>query len=158
MSEVAQPVFAIEKIYVKDMSLEMPNAPQIFTEREAPQVEIHFHNHGGPLETPGVYEVVVTVTLTAKIKDKTMFLIEIGQAGIFQIRNVPPADIDPMLGMHCPNILFPYLRETVASVSSRAGLPPVQLQPMSFEPLYHAQLAERQKQAQSAAPAPTTVQ
>jgi len=156
MSEAVQPVFTIEKIYVKDLSLEMPNAPQIFNEREAPQVEVNFHTAGRAVDT-GVYEVVVTVTLTAKIQDKTMFLIEIGQAGVFQIRNVPATDIDPMLGVHCPNILFPYLREAVASVSSRAGLPPVQLQPMSFEPLYQAQLAERQKQA-GAAPAPTTVQ
>lgn len=156
MSEAVQPVFTIEKIYVKDLSLEMPNAPQIFSEREAPQVDVNFHNAGRAIDN-GIYEVVVTVTLTAKIQDKTMFLIEIGQAGVFQIRNVPAADIDPMLGIHCPNILFPYLREAVASVSSRAGLPPVQLQPMSFEPLYQAQLAERQKQA-AAAPAPTTVQ
>jgi preprotein translocase subunit SecB len=157
MSEALQPVFSIEKVYVKDLSLEMPNAPQIFSEREAPQVEINFHNSARGVDT-GIYEVIVTVTLTAKIKDKTMFLIEIGQAGIFQIRNVPPADIDPILGVHCPNILFPYLREAVASVSARAGLPPVQLQPMSFEPLYQAQLAERQKQAAGGAPAPTTVQ
>ncbi|MGH8619923.1 MAG: protein-export chaperone SecB [Burkholderiales bacterium] len=156
MSEAVQPVFTIEKIYVKDLSLEMPNAPQIFSEREAPQVEVNFHNAGRAIDN-GVYEVVVTVTLTAKIQDKTMFLIEIGQAGVFQIRNVPATDIDPMLGVHCPNILFPYLREAVASVSSRAGLPPVQLQPMSFEPLYQAQLAERQKQA-GTAPASTTVQ
>lgn len=138
MSEAAQPVFQIEKLYVKDLSLEIPNAPRIFLEREAPQVDIQIHTQGNPVDE-GVFEVVLTVTVTAKIKEKTMFLAEVGQAGIFQIRNVPQQEIEPILGVVCPNILFPYAREAVSDVITRAGFPPVILSPMNFEALYQQQ-------------------
>ncbi len=138
MSEADQPVFSIEKLYVKDLSLEIPNAPQIFLEREAPQVDVQLHTQGNPVEE-GVYEVVLTVTVTAKVKDKTLFLVEAGQAGIFRIRNVPQNEIEPILGVVCPNILFPYARETISDVVTRAGFPPVILNPMNFESLYQQQ-------------------
>jgi len=141
-----QPVFSIEKLYVKDISLEIPNAPQVFLEREAPQVDIQLHHESQPIED-GVYQTLLTVTVTAKVKEKTLFLAEVGQAGIFVVRNIPPADLDPVLGIACPNILFPYVREVISDVVTRAGFPPVLLSPVNFEALYQAQ-----KQAQAEQP------
>jgi len=148
MSE-QQPVFTIEKIFLKDMSLEIPGAPQIFTEREAPKIDINLHNEAREVEA-GHYEVVLTATVTAKVKeDKTAFLVEVAQAGLFQIRNVPPKDLEPLLGVTCANILFPYLRESVSSVVSRGGFPPFFLNHISFEALYQQRL---QQQAAASAP------
>ena len=115
----------------------------MFLEREAPQVDIQLHHESKPIED-GVYQTLLTVTVTAKVKDKTLFLVEAGQAGIFVIRNIPEADLDPILGIACPNILYPYVREVVSDVVSRAGFPPVVLTPVNFEALYQAQ-----KQAQA---------
>ena len=133
--EKQQAVFSIEKLYIKDLSLEIPNAPRIFLEREAPQVDVQLHTEGTPVDE-GVFEVVLTVTITAKLKDKTMFLIEAAQAGIFHIRNVAQQEIEPILGIACPNILYPYVREVISDVVSRAGFPPVILNPVNFEALY----------------------
>lgn len=144
---IPQPVFAIEKLYLKDLSLEIPGAPQIFLEREQPQIDVKLHTQGNGVGE-GIYEVVLTVTVTAKVKDKTMFLVEVGQAGIFQVRNVPQQDMDQVIGIACPNILFPYAREVVSDVVGRAGFPPVILNPVSFEALYHQ---HQQQQAQPAA-------
>jgi preprotein translocase subunit SecB len=136
-------VFNIEKLYVKDMSLEIPHAPGIFLERENPQIDLQLHSEFAAIDT-GIYEVVLTVTLTAKQtgKDKVMFLIEAKQAGIFQIRNIPQEDIEPVLSVVCPNILYPYLREVVTDVSVRAGFAPVMLNPVNFESLYQQQKAQ----------------
>ena len=141
MSEQQQPVFSIEKIYVKDLSLEIPNAPQIFLERESPQIDVQLHTKGGVV-SEGIYETVLTVTITAKLQEKTMFLVEATQAGIFQIRNVAKEELDPILGIACPNILFPYVREVVSDVVTRAGFPPVLLNPMNFEAMYQQQQAQ----------------
>ena len=135
MSEKQQAVFSIEKLYVKDLSLEIPGAPRIFLEREAPQVDVQLHTEGNPIDE-GIYEVVLTVTITAKLKDKTMFLVEAAQAGIFHIRNVSKEEVEPIMGIACPNILFPYVREVISDVVSRAGFPPVILNPVNFEALY----------------------
>ena len=135
VNQPAQPVFGIEKTYVKDLSLEVPNAPGIFMEREAPEVDVQLHTQGKRIDE-GMYEALLTVTITAKIRDRTVFLIEVGQAGIFQIRNVVESEIDLVLGIACPNILFPYLREVVSDVVTRAGFPPVILSPVNFEALY----------------------
>ena len=145
-----QPVFSIEKLYVKDISLEIPNAPQVFLEREAPQVDIQLHHESNPIED-GVYQTLLTVTVTAKVKDKTMFLVEAGQAGIFVIRNIPAADLEPILGIACPNILYPYVREVVSDVVSRAGFPPVVLTPVNFDALFQAQKQAQAEQAQQGA-------
>lgn len=145
-----QPVFSIEKLYVKDISLEIPNAPQVFLEREAPQVDIQLHHESNPIED-GVYQTLLTVTVTAKVKDKTMFLVEAGQAGIFVIRNIPAADLEPILGIACPNILYPYVREVVSDVVSRAGFPPVVLTPVNFEALFQAQKQAQAEQVQQGA-------
>ena len=152
MSEQQQPVFSIEKIYVKDISLEVPNAPQIFLEREAPQIDVQLNTTSGVV-SEGVYETVLTVTITAKLQEKTMFLVEAVQAGIFQIRNVPSQEIDPVLGIACPNILFPYLREVVSDVVTRAGFPPVLLNPVNFEAIYQQQLQQKQQEVTAAPPA-----
>ncbi len=144
-----QPLFAIEKVYVKDLSLEIPHAPEIFLERETPQIDVGLHTEGKSIDE-GVYEVILTVTVTAKFAEKTLFLVEVKQSGIFRIQNVPSGDLDPILGITCPNILFPYVRETVSDVVTRAGFLPVILSPMSFEALYQQRLqaqAEQEKQA-----------
>jgi preprotein translocase subunit SecB len=141
-----QPIFGIEKIYVKDLSLEIPHAPDVFLTGEQPQVDVQLHNEGA-LIGEGLYQVVLTVTVTAKAGEKTMFLVEAAQAGIFQIRNVPETDLEPLLATACPNILFPYARETVSDVISRAGFPPVYLAPVNFEAIYLQRLQQAQEQA-----------
>ncbi len=151
MIEQQQPQFGIEKIYLKDLSLEVPSAPQIFLERESPQIEISVHNGASPLDQVGLHEAVLTVTVTAKLKDKTVFLVEVAQAGIFQILNLPATELDAVLGVLCPNTLLPYARETVSSLMVRAGFPPVVLQHMNFEAAYQ----ERMQQMQQAAAAGT---
>lgn len=149
MSEAQQPAFGVQKIYLKDMSLEIPNAPQIFLERESPQVDVNLHNEGRPLGQPGLFEVVLTVTVTAKINDKTVFLVEVAQAGIFEIINVSQQETEAVLGIVCPGTLLPYAREAVASTVTRAGFPPVVLQHMSFETIYQQQQAQLQQRPQA---------
>ena len=144
--ENKQPIFNMDKIYVKDLSLEIPHAPKIFMERDNPQIDIQLHTQASSLEE-GVFEVLVMATVTAKIGDKVMFLIEIKQAGIFQIRNVPTQELEPILAVMCPNILFPFLREAVSDVAVRGGFASVLLNPINFEALYQQQ---KQQQAQAA--------
>lgn len=148
-NEDRQPGFGIEKIYVKDLSLEIPNAPQVFTQRETPQLSVELSNATSQLDE-SVFEVVITVTVTSKIGEKTAFLVEVAQAGIFQIRNIPQENMDVILGVTCPNILFPYARETVSDVVTRAGFPPVLLNPINFEALY-AQQRQQAEASQGAA-------
>lgn len=143
MSEAQQPVFNIEKIYVKDLSLEVPNAPRVFMEAAQPQLEIQLQQKNERIDE-GLYEVTLIVTVSAKIAEKTMFLVEASQAGIFQIRNVPDADIEPLLGTLCPNVLFPYARETVSDTINRAGFPPVNLAPVNFEAIYQQRMAQQE--------------
>ena len=136
MSENAQPVFPIEKLYVKDLSLEVPNAPQIYLEREAPQINVQLRTEGNGIDE-GVFEVTLTVTVTAQLpEDKTVFLVEVAQCGIFQIRNVPQEDLEPIMMIGCANILFPYAREAVSDAVTRAGFQPVLLAPVNFEALF----------------------
>ena len=141
MNDQQQPLFAIENIYVKDLSLEIPNAPSIFLERDTPEINMQLGSKNESIED-GLYEVLLTVTITAKIKDKIMFLVEAQQAGIFRIRNIPNGEIDPVLGIGCSNILFPYLREVVSDVVTRAGFPPVILNPVNFEAIYQQNSAQ----------------
>jgi preprotein translocase subunit SecB len=143
MSELPQPTFSIEKIYIKDLSVEVPNAPEVFSEREAPTVNLDINSETREVQA-GIFEVVLKVTITAKINDKALFLVEAAQAGLFQIRNVPQEDMGPLLGIACPNTLFPYVRETISMVTSRAGFPPVVLAPMTFDGLYQQQVAQQQ--------------
>lgn len=147
-----QPGFGIEKIYIKDMSLEIPHAPQIFIQREAPQVGVELSNASTKLDE-GIFEVVITVTVTSKVEDKTVFLIEVAQAGIFRLQNVPEENLELIIGIACPNILFPYAREAVSDIVVRAGFPPVLLNPINFEALYAQQ---KQQPAGEAAAGVTT--
>ena len=146
-----QPIFNMDKIYVKDLSLEVPNSPKIFLERDNPQIDIQLHTQAGSVEE-GLFEVVVMATVTARIGEKIMFLIEVKQAGIFQIRHVPTDELEPILAVMCPNILFPYLREVVSDVAVRGGFAPVLLNPINFDALYQQQ---RQQQSQATASATT---
>ena len=142
-----QPVFSIEKLFVKDLSIEVPNAPRIYLERDTPQVEIQMNTNASPIDE-GYYEVVVAVTVTAKVGEKTVFLVEASQGGVFQIRNVPQGELEPVLGITCPNILYPYLREVVSDAVVRAGFAPVLLNPINFEAIFQAQ---REAKAQAGA-------
>ena len=139
-----QPVFSIEKIYVKDLSLEVPNAPQIFLERETPSIEVQIQSAANAVGED-MYEVALTVTVSAKHDETAFFLVEVVKAGIFQIRNVPEQDLEPILAVACPNILFPYARETVSDAINRGGFPPVILAPVNFEALYQQRLMEQQQ-------------
>ncbi|TAK88417.1 MAG: protein-export chaperone SecB [Betaproteobacteria bacterium] len=143
--EQQQPSFQIEKIYVKDVSLEIPNAPQVFVQQVQPQLEVQINTEGGQF-AEGYYEVSVTATVTAKSGERTLFLAEAVQAGIFSVRNVPEQELEPLLGIGCPTILFPYLRETISDLITRGGFPPVLLSPVSFEALY-LQRAQQQSAA-----------
>ena len=147
MADEQQPSFQIEKIYVKDASLEIPGAPQVFLEAQGPQLEIQVRNESAQF-ADGLYEVAVTVTVTAKAGEKTLFLAEAAQAGIFSVRGVPQEDLEPLLAVACPTILYPYARETISDLVTRGGFPPVLLAPVSFEALY----AQRLQQQQAAGP------
>ena len=152
--ENTQPVFNMEKIYVKDISLEIPHAPQIFLDRDNPQIDVQLHTQADSLEK-GLFEVSVTATVTARVGEnrageKVMFLIEVKQAGVFQVSNIPAQDMEAILAVMCPNILFPYLREVVSDVTVRAGFSPVLLNPINFDALY------QQQKLQAQVPASTT--
>ncbi|MBI3229305.1 MAG: protein-export chaperone SecB [Burkholderiales bacterium] len=145
--ENQQPTFQIQRVYLKDMSLEQPNSPAIFLEQEAPAIEVSV-DVGAELLAEGIFETTVTITVTAKVKDKVAFLVEGKQAGIFEIRNIPADQLDPLLGIGCPNIIYPYLRANIADMITRSGFPPIHLAELNFEAFYQqrlAAIAEQQK-------------
>ena len=145
----AGPTFQLQRCYLKDASLELPHAPHIFLEQQSPSIDVQLEvSNNSVLE--GIYEVVVRVTATAKLGDKVLFLVEGKQAGIFEIRHVPKEQFEPIIGIVCPNIVYPYLRANLADLISRTGLPAVHLAEINFEALYQQRLA--QQQAQAAAP------
>jgi preprotein translocase subunit SecB len=137
-----QASFQIEKIYVKDLSLEIPSGPQAFMQQSQPQLEVQINTSGGKF-ADDYYEVSISATVTAKAADRTLFLAEAVQAGIFSVRNVPAEELDPLLNIGCPTILFPYLRETISDLVTRGGFPPVLLAPVSFEALYVQRLQQQ---------------
>jgi preprotein translocase subunit SecB len=140
-----QPHFNIEKLYVKDLSVEVPHAPQIFLEREAPRIDLQLNTQHSPI-SDGVYDVTVTAIVTAKINERVVFLVEAKQAGIFSVKNVPQQEMEAVLEVVCPNILYPYLRELVSDSSVRAGFIPALLNPIDFAAL-HAQKLQAQAEA-----------
>lgn len=142
-----QPVFQIQRIYLKDLSLEQPNSPAIFLEQEAPNIEVAV-DVGVEALAETIFEASVTITLTAKIKDKVAFLVEGKQAGIFEAANIPAEQLDPLLGIGCPNIVYPYLRANIADVITRAGFPPVHLSEINFEAFYQQRLQAMAQQNQ----------
>jgi preprotein translocase subunit SecB len=149
----SQATFQIEKIYVKDLSLEIPNAPQAFMQQTQPQLEVRIDTGAAPF-AEGYFETSVSATVTAKVGDKTLFLAEVVQAGVFQMQNVPADDLKPLLGIACPTILFPYLRETISDLVTRGGFPPVLLAPVSFEALYVQRMQQEQQAAAQGGSAP----
>jgi len=144
MSEAQQPSFSIEKIYVKDLSLEVPGGAQSFMQSEQPQLEVQITQQSQRVNE-ALFEVTLVVTVTAKSGEKVLFLVEASQAGVFQIRNVPDSDLSPLLGIVCPNVLFPYARETVSDLITRAGFPPILLAPVNFETIYQQRAAAATK-------------
>ncbi|MBL8382058.1 MAG: protein-export chaperone SecB [Burkholderiales bacterium] len=144
-------VFNFEKIYVKDMSIEIPHAPAIFLETESPALETQLNIDANNF-SDGMYEVVVTATVTTRLKERVVFLVELRQAGIFEIRNFPQDQIDPLLGIHCAGMLFPYLRANVADLVTRAGFPALHLPNVNFEAFY-AQRVQQMEEARRAAAA-----
>jgi preprotein translocase subunit SecB len=132
------PVFQIQRVYLKDLSLEQPNSPMIFLEQAQPHVDINLGLGVEPVGE-GMYEVSVTATVTTTVSEKTLFLVEAKQAGIFEIRNVPQDQLQPILAIACPQIVYPYLRAIVSDVCTRAGFPPVLLSEVNFQAMYEAQ-------------------
>lgn len=150
MSDDTQtPVFQIQRLYLKDLSLEQPNSPQILLEQTQPQVDINLGLAAEPV-ADGIYEVSVTATVTTRVNDKTLFLVEAKQAGIFEIRNIPEDQLQPIIGIACPQIIYPYLRAVVSDVCTRAGFPPVLLAEVNFQAMFEAQ----QQQAANGAATP----
>ncbi|TMH12650.1 MAG: protein-export chaperone SecB [Betaproteobacteria bacterium] len=140
------PVFQIQRVYLKDLSLEQPNSPQILLEQAQPQVDINLALGAEPV-ADGIYEVAVTATVTTKVNDKVLFLVEAKQAGIFEIRNIPDEQLQPIIGIACPGIVYPYLRAIVSDVCTRAGFPPVLLSEVNFQAMFEAQREQAAKAA-----------
>ena len=149
MADNIAPVFQIQRIYLKDLSLEQPNSPQILLEQSQPQVDINL-SLGAAAVADSVYEVVVTATVTTKVNDKILFLIEAKQAGIFEVRHVPEDQLQAIISIACPNIIYPYLRAIVSDVCTRAGFPPVLLSEVNFQAMFEAQQAEAEASAKAA--------
>lgn len=144
MSDEQQaPVFQIQRVYLKDMSLEQPNSPAILASEQQPEVDIQLAM-GMEQVTDGIVEVTVTATVKTQIEDKTVFLVEVKQAGIFEIRHLPEDQMGPVVGIACPQIIYPYLRSNVADVIQRAGFPPVHLSEINFQAMYEQQQAANQ--------------
>ena len=150
MAENQEPTFQIQRVYLKEASLEQPNSPAILLEQEQPSVDIQLGVEAKPA-ADGVYEISVTATVQTKIQDKTVFLVEAKQSGIFEIRNLPQEQMGPIMGIACPQIVYPYLRSNVADIIQRGGFPPVHLAEINFQAMYE------QQQAQAAADAPRIV-
>lgn len=146
MAEAQDPVFQIQRVYLKEASLEQPNSPAILLEQEQPAVDIQLGVDAKPV-AEGIYEVSVMATITTKIGERTVFLVEARQAGIFEIRNLPQDQMGPILGIACPQIVYPYLRGNVADLIQRGGFPAVHLAEINFQAMYEQQQAEAQSPA-----------
>jgi preprotein translocase subunit SecB len=146
MADEATPVFQIQRMYLKDLSLEQPNSPQILLEQQQPQVDINL-TMGAESVSDGIFEVTVAATVTTKVKDRTLFLVEAKQAGIFEIRNVPQEQLDGIIGIVCPQMIYPYLRAIVSDVCTRAGFPPILLTEVNFQAMFEAQQQQAAAQA-----------
>jgi preprotein translocase subunit SecB len=156
MADDTTPVFQIQRVYLKDLSLEQPNSPQILLDQAQPQVDINLAL-GAETIADGIFEVTVTATVTTKVGEKTLFLVEAKQAGIFEIRNIPDDQLQPIVGIACPGIVYPYLRAIVSDVCTRAGFPPVLLSEVNFQAMYEAQQAQAAAAAGNGAGISTTV-
>lgn len=139
--QAQDPVFQIQRVYLKDLSLEQPNSPAILLEQTQPTVDIQLGVDAQPV-ADGIFEITVSATVQTKIEDRTVFLVEAKQAGIFEIRNLPEDQMGPILGIACPQIVYPYLRGNVADVIQRGGFPPVHLAEINFQAMYEQQQAQ----------------
>ena len=153
MADQLDPIFQIQRVYLKEASLEQPNSPAILLEQDQPSVDIQLGVDATPV-ADGIFEVTVTATVTTKIGDRTVFLVEAKQGGIFEVRNLPDDQMGPILGIACPQIVYPYLRGNVADLIQRGGFPPVHLAEINFQAMYEQQQAEA---AASQADAPRIV-
>ena len=135
--------FSIHSIYLKDVSFESPNSPAIFQEKVQPQVQLNLGVNTNPLDQE-VFEVVLSLTVTAKLGERTAFLVELQQAGIFRLRGFDDEHLKPMLGIYCPNVLFPYARESISSLVTKGGFPPLLLEPVNFEAIYAQHMEQQQ--------------
>ncbi|MEY4712200.1 MAG: protein-export chaperone SecB [Pseudomonadota bacterium] len=142
MADTQDPVFHIQRVYLKEASLEQPNSPAILLEQEQPTVDIQLGIEAGQV-AEGVYEVCVSATVSTKIGDRSVFLVECKQGGIFEIRNIPEDQMGAIMGIACPQIVYPYLRASVADLVTRGGFPPVHLSEINFQAMF-----EQQQQAQ----------
>ena len=145
-AEALQAQFTVEKIYVKDVSFEAPNAPQVFNEQGQPQLNMNLNQKVGRLDGD-IFEVVLGVTLTCTLNDKTVYLAEVEQAGLFGLTGFDERTLDMMLGTYCPNVLFPYVRQSISDLITNGGFPPFYMQPINFEALYSEGLRRRSEQA-----------
>ena len=150
------PNFSVQKIYLKDVSFEAPNTPMVFNEQGQPELNMGQNQKVGKI-AEGVFEVVLGVTLTCKIEDKTIYLAEVAQAGIFGLNGFDEQTLDAMLGIHCPNVLFPYARQTISDLITSGGFPPFHLQPMNFEAIYAEGLRRRMEQSAGGSETSTVV-
>ncbi|HNU11821.1 MAG TPA: protein-export chaperone SecB [Rubrivivax sp.] len=146
MADEANPVFNIQRMYLKDLSLEQPNSPQILLEQQQPQVDIQLAVGAGQI-SDGIFEVTVTATVTTRIGEKTLFLVEAKQAGIFEIRHIPEDQMQSIIGIVCPQMIYPYLRAIVSDICTRAGFPPILLNEVNFQAMFQAQQEQQEQQA-----------
>jgi preprotein translocase subunit SecB len=150
MTEQLDPVFQIQRVYLKEASLEQPNSPAILLEQESPSVDIQLGVNATPV-ADGIFEVSVTATVQTKINDRTVFLVEATQAGIFEIRNLPQEQMSQIMGIACPQIVYPYLRGNVADLIQRGGFPPVHLSEINFQAMFEQQQQQQLAAAEAAA-------
>lgn len=139
---------AILKVYVKDLSIENPEAPQVFQSESMPSVEMNMRSEAKNIGD-GTYESILTVTLKFKSEEKTVLLVEVAQAGIFAIKGIPESHMQQLLSVHCPSVLFPYARQVASEAVGQAGFPPFYLPPTNLEALYQQQVTAQQQEAQS---------
>lgn len=147
--------FALQKIYVKDLSFETPNSPGIFTEKWEPNVNIELNTNGKSLSAD-VHEVVLGITITAKVGEKVAYLCEVHQAGVFTVKGFNEQELGPMLGSYCPNVLFPYAREVISDLVTKGGFPQMLLAPVNFDAIYMDHMKKQQQQQQQQQPADKT--
>lgn len=152
MADQEEKQFAIQKLYVKDVSFETPNSPAVFTQAWEPQVEFNLSSNAVELQE-NLHEVVLTVTVTVKLGEKTAYLVEVAQAGIFAAQGFVKEEMGPLLGIYCPNVLFPYAREIVSDLALKGGFMPMVLPPVNFEAIY-AQKMQQQTQQEGAGSKP----
>ena len=145
--EQVQQQFAMQRIYTKDISFESPATPDVFRKQWQPAVNVDLNTKSDKIDDNGNFEVVLSVTITAKVEEETAFLVEVQQAGIFMIAGIEGEDLRRVLGTAAPNILFPYARETIDGLCVKGGFPPVMLAPVNFDALYQQALAQQAAQA-----------